>query len=245
VALGGLRPEQLPVAEQLLRGGIPAVRRAIEEQNARARAEDRAEISPEPLLAMAEELLPSMTLAAWKDRAVSMRNAGRDAPLREMRSIVSGASAVTLDDEARELLTSLRESLESRVTALRETWLGRINHALDAGRVTDAIRISSRSPEPSAKLPGDLAVRLASAAGTAMSEDLPEGQWSELLLAVVGSPVRRNVKPVGLPRDASEELRREARRAAGSVPELARLLGLPIPPPPGPRRPAAAGARRS
>ncbi|MGA2521376.1 MAG: hypothetical protein ABSG81_11240, partial [Acidimicrobiales bacterium] len=38
-ALAELRPEQLPVAEQLLRGGIPAVRHAIEEQNARARSE--------------------------------------------------------------------------------------------------------------------------------------------------------------------------------------------------------------
>ena len=36
-ALATLRPEQLPVAEQLLRGGIPALRRAIDEQNARAR----------------------------------------------------------------------------------------------------------------------------------------------------------------------------------------------------------------
>ena len=47
-ALAALRPEQIPVAEQLLRGGIPAVRNAIEEQNARARAEGRAEVSPEP-----------------------------------------------------------------------------------------------------------------------------------------------------------------------------------------------------
>ena len=53
-ALAELKPEQLPVAEQLLRGGIPAVRQAIEEQNARARAEHRTEVTPGPLLAMAE-----------------------------------------------------------------------------------------------------------------------------------------------------------------------------------------------
>ena len=57
-ALATLRPEQLPVAEQLLRGGIPAVRHAIEEQNGRARAEGRPEVTPGPLLALAEELLP-------------------------------------------------------------------------------------------------------------------------------------------------------------------------------------------
>jgi hypothetical protein len=45
-ALATLRPEQLPVAEQLLRGGIPAVRQAIEEQNGRARAEGRPADAP-------------------------------------------------------------------------------------------------------------------------------------------------------------------------------------------------------
>jgi hypothetical protein len=243
-SLAALRPEQLPVAEQLLRGGIPALRRAIDEQNTRAREEGRAEVPPEPLLAMAEELLPVMNLAAWKDRAVAVRTAGRDAPIREVRSVVSGASAVNLDDEARALLSFLRESLESRVTALREAWLGRINNSLKAGRVADALRTSARPPEPGARLPGELAVRLAEAASASMSPDLAQEGWAELLDAVIDSPVRRNVKPLGLPADASEDLMGAARRAAGYVPGLARLLGLPIPPPPGPRRPAVSAARR-
>ena len=243
-ALAELRPEQLPVAEQLLRGGIPAVRSAIEEQNARARAEGRAEVSPDALLAMAEELLPRMTLAGWKDRAVAARNAGKDAPLREVRSVVASASTVNLDDEGREMMTTLRDSLQTRVTALRDGWLARIAAALDAGRVADALRVSARPPEPAARVPADVAVRLAEAAGTAMSSEVGETEWKALLDAVVDSPVRRTVKPTGLPRDASDELRASARRAAGQVPELARLLGLPIPPPPGPRRrPTASGAR--
>ena len=242
-ALAGLRPEQLPVAEQLLRGGLPAVRRAIEEQNARARSEDRAEVSPEPLLAMAEELLPAMSLAAWKDRALAVRNAGRDAPLRETRSVVSGSSVVTLDDEARALVAALRESLETRITALRDSWLGRITTALDGNRLADALRVSSRPPEPSARLPAGLAVRLAASASAAMSAELSEDRWSDLLGAVVESPVRRTVKPAGIPAEAGEDLLLAARRAAGLVPELARLLGLPIPPPPGPRRTAAVGRR--
>jgi hypothetical protein len=244
-ALAELRPEQLPVAEQLLRGGIPAVRGAIEEQNARARAEGRAEVSADPLLTMAEELLPRMNLASWKDRAVAARNAGKDAPLREVRSVVASASTVTLDDEGREMVGTLRDALQNRVTALRDTWLARIVAALDAGRVVDALRVSARPPEPAARVPAELAVRLAEAAGTAMAPDLDEAQWKALLDAVVDSPVRRNVKPAGLPDPAGEELRAAARRAAGQVPELARLLGLPIPPPPGPRRPTPSGARRA
>ncbi|HZM53912.1 MAG TPA: hypothetical protein VFC03_02680, partial [Acidimicrobiales bacterium] len=98
-ALATLRPEQIPVAEQLLRGGIPAVRQAIEEQNTRARAEGRPEVTPGPLLALAEELRPLITLATWKDRASVARTAGKDIPLRELRSIVASASTVTLDEE--------------------------------------------------------------------------------------------------------------------------------------------------
>jgi hypothetical protein len=242
-ALGELRPEQLPVAEQLLRGGIPAVRNAIEEQNARARAEGRAEVAPDALLTLAEELLPRMNLAAWKDRAVAARNAGKDAPLREVRSVVASASTVTLDDEGREMVGALRDALQSRVTALRDAWLARIVTALDAGRVADALRVSARPPEPAARVPAELAVRLADEAGKAMAPGLAEAEWKTLLEAVVDSPVRRTVKPAGLPDPAGEELRSSARRAAGLVPELAKLLGLPIPPPPGPRRPTPSGAR--
>ena len=242
-ALAALRPEQLPVAEQLLRGGIPAVRQAIEEQNTRARSEGRAEVSPEPLLAMAEELLPRMNLAAWKDRAVAARAAGKDAPLREVRSVVTAASTVTLDDEGRELVTTLRDSLQTRVAALRDAWLARIVAALDEGRVADALRVSSRAPEPTARVPAELAVRLSEAAGRTLGPDLAPDAWLDLLEAVVGSPVRRTVKPAGLPGEPGEALLAAARRAAGAVPEVARLLGLPIPPPPGPRRPSASGVR--
>jgi hypothetical protein len=243
-ALADLRPEQLPVAEQLLRGGIPALRAAIEEQNARARAEGRQQVPAEPLLAMAEELLPKLNLATWKDRATAVRDAGREAPLREVRSVVAGASAVALDDEGRALLDTLRRSLDERVKALREGWWGRITGALDGARVDEALRVASRPPEPAARLPAELAVRLAAEASAAMSPETPEERWLALLEAVVASPVRRSVKPSGLPRPPGEQLLQAARRAAGSVPELARLLGLPIPPPPGPRRPAAAGTRR-
>ena len=242
-ALAELRPEELPVAEQLLRGGIPAVRQAIADQNTRARAEGRAEVSADPLLAMAEQLLPRMNLASWKDRAVAARNAGKDAPLREVRSVVTAASTVTLNDEGRELVAALRASLESRVTALREAWLGRITGALEAGRVPDALRVSARPPEPTARVPADLAKRLSEAAGNAMAPDVEETEWRALLAAASESPVRRTVRPLGLPPGAGTDLLNEARRAAGLIPELARLLGLPIPPPPGPRRPTAPAAR--
>ncbi len=239
-ALAELKPEQLPVAEQLLRGGIPAVRQAIEEQNARSRAEDRPEVTPGPLLAMAEQLLPAINLANWKDRASVARNAGKDVPLRELRSIVASASTVTLDDEGSAMATALRTSLNERVTALRDRWVERITSSLDEGRVIDALRASIRPPEPATRLSSELAVRLADSAGASMSADTPADQWLAILEVVVDSPVRRTVKPLGLPTDADEALLAAARKASGYVPELARLMGIPIPPPPGPRRPVPA-----
>jgi hypothetical protein len=247
-ALATLKPEQLPVAEQLLRGGIPAVRQAIDEQNTRAKSEGRPEVTPGPLLALAEELLPVVTLANWKDRASVARSGGKDVPLRELRSIVASASTVTLDDEGREFLTALRTSLDERVTALRERWVERITVALDEGRVTDAVRTSIRPPEPATRLSAELAVRLAEAAGQAMNAETAPADWLALLEVVVDAPVRRNVKPAGIPTGADETLLAAARQASGYVPELAKLLGIPIPPPPGPRRPVSArptSARRS
>ena len=73
-----------------------------------------------------------------------------------------------------------------------------------------------------------------------MTPDTPPADWLALLEVVVECPVRRTVKPAGLPTGADEALLAEARKAAGLVPELARLLGIPIPPPPGPRRPVPA-----
>ena len=239
-ALADLKPEELPVAEQLIRGGIPGVRQAIEEQNARARDDGRPEVTPAPLLAMAERLLPVVNLATWKDRASVARNAGREVSLRELRSIVAATSTLTLDDEGRKMADELRSTLDQRVTALRDGWVNRITSALDAGKVLDAVRASVRPPEPAARLSGELAVRLSSAAGEAMAPTTSPEEWLAMLQVVIDSPVRRTVKPAGLPEGADESLLAAARKAAGYVPELARLLGIPIPPPPGPRRPVAA-----
>lgn len=239
-ALADLRPEQIPVAEQLIKGGIPSVRQAIQEQNTRAKAEGRPEVTEAPLMAMAEELRPIINLATWKDRASVARSSGKDTPLRELRSIVASASTVTLDEEGTEMVTSLRTSLTERVTALRERWVERITTSLDEGRVVDAVRASIRPPEPATRLSAELAVRLSDAAGQAMTSELPPQEWLALLEVVVECPVRRTVKPAGIPTDADEALFTEARKAAGYVPELARLMGIPIPPPPGPRRPVPA-----
>ncbi|HEY1832261.1 MAG TPA: hypothetical protein VGG38_18645 [Acidimicrobiales bacterium] len=228
-----LRPEQIPVAEQLLRGGLPAVRQAIEAQNQAARVAGKPGASNDALLAMAEELLPGVKLADWKDRASVAQTQGKEYRLRELRAVVAASRTVILDDDGRAMAKALQESLAERTTALRDEWLARITNALNDGRVLQAVEASIRPPEPGARCPADLAVRLAASAGEAMTAELTPEDWLKLLDAVVASPVRRTVKPTGIPND--EVAQQAARHASGSVPALAKLLGLRIPPPP-PRR---------
>jgi hypothetical protein len=231
--LAALRPEQIPVAEQLLRGGLQAVRQAIETQNSAAKAAGKPPVATDALLAIADELLPAVRLADWKDRASVAQTAGKDYRLRELRAVVAASRTVNLDEEGRALAKTLQESLEQRTTALREEWLARITNALNDGRIQQAVEASIRPPEPGTRCPAELAVRLAAAAGEAMTADLAPEDWMRLLDAVVASPVRRTVKPLGIPDD--EVAKQAARNAAGAVPALAKLLGLRIPPPP-PRR---------
>jgi hypothetical protein len=231
--LAGLRPEQIPVAEQLLRGGLQAVRQAIDAQNAASKASGKPPAASDAILAIAEELLPTVRLADWKDRAAVAQTAGKEYRLRELRAVVAASRTLTLDEEGRAMAKALQESLEQRSAALREEWLARINNALKDGRVQQALEASIRPPEPGTRCPAELAVRLAAAASEAMTAELPPEEWMGLLDTVVASPVRRTVKPAGIPAD--EVAQQAARHAAGSVPALAKLLGLRIPPPP-PRR---------
>ncbi len=231
--LAALRPEQIPVAEQLLRGGLQAVRQAIEAQNTSNKAAGKPPVAADALLAMADELLPVVRLADWKDRASIAQTTGKDYRLRELRAVVAASRTVNLDEEGRAMAKALQESLDQRTTALREEWLARITNALNDGRIQQAVEASIRPPEPGTRCPAELAVRLAAAAGEAMTADLTPEDWMRLLDAVVASPVRRTVKPTGIPAD--EVAKQAARNAAGAVPALAKLLGLRIPPPP-PRR---------
>ena len=151
--------------------------------------------------------------------------------LRDLRSVVTG-SDVARDEETRALATTLREALEARVTRMHDEWAGEITTLLDEGRVVRAVRLSSRPPEPSARLPVELAGRLAEAAGQAMNPESSSDLWASLLDAVAASPIRRSVVPAGLPENASPDLRKATHQQSGNIPALAKLLGVSIPPPP-------------
>lgn len=241
--LATLGPEQLPIAEQLLRGGIPSVRQAIEEQNRAALAQGRPTVAPETILSIAENLLPLTTLAAWKDRAAAVQQAGPSVRLRDLRPVVTAARTTTLDEEARGVLRELQSLLHVKTEELRAKWVEQLESLLSRNEAVEALLVASRPPDQSTRLTAALATALAEAASRALSPELTATAWIAVLDAVVASPVRRSVQPAGIPEAA--EARAAAVRAAGHVPALAKLLGMPVPPPPPQRRPALSGRRSS
>ena len=232
--MASLPPEEQAVAEQVLRGGIPAVRTAIHLEREKAEAEGRPVPDADALLALAEQLLPRLKTAEWHDRAEAALKAGSEIALRDLRSVVAGADAAR-DEQTRALAGELRAALDARVEGLRTEWVNDLTRHLEEGRVVRALQLAGRPPDPQTRLPAELADRAAQAASAALNPETPPDRWMALMEAVAASPLRREVTPVGLPAEPGPDLLRAAQQQSGRIPALASMLGVSIPPPPGPR----------
>lgn len=230
--LDTLPVEQRPVAEQLFRGGIPAVRQAIIDQNAQLKASGQNEVPAGPLLAMAEDLLPKTRQAEWLDRAAAALDVADEIPLRDLRAVVTQADGVAKDDASREMSAKLREALNRRVEGERTSWVNDIVASLDDSKLVRAVRLSGRLPDPGAKIPAELLARLIADTNAGLSADTPQDRWAALIEAAADAPFRRDVVPAGLPANANESVLATAAQASNRIPSLLKLLGLTIPPPP-------------
>jgi hypothetical protein len=239
-----LPAEQQPVAEQVLLGGIPAVRQAIDKQNEQARTEGRPEVSGEELVALAEKLAPKLRVAEWRDRAEAALADLDELDLRDLRSVVVASDANARDDESRALATQLREGLTRRVEAAQTEWLAEITTALDEGRVVRALRLSSRPPKAGAPFPPDLATRLAEAAEASLTLDAAPDRWAHVLDALSFSPVRLRVQPKEVPAEPGPALREAVQKVAARLPDLAARFGVTAAPAPAKARGGRSGARR-
>ena len=227
-----LPSEQRPVAEQVAAGGMPAVRRALAAEQSAALTAGRPAVGGEAIIALAEQLLSPVRQAVWLDRAEAVVAQLETISLRELRATVLGAAP--RDEHGRELLGTIREALKVRLAKLRAGWEGDIARALDEGRVLHALRLSARPPDPGARIPSSLVAPLSEGAGAALTATSSVDRWLALLEAAAASPVRRSIKPAGLPEDPTGAVRHTATLVAGRIPALAPLLGLPMPPPPRP-----------
>ena len=257
--LDSLSDEERVVAEQLMRGGIAAVRKEIETQNVRASEDGAEEIKAKPLLALAERLAPKVRAAEWRDRAEAALAEVEEVDLRDLRSVVVAGEDAVRDAESRELAERLREALAARVESEHQKWLNELTATLADGRVVRALRLSSRPPKAGVPLPRELAERLTEAANSALGGEVGQQRLGVVIDAVAYSPVRTTAVLVEVPAKPSEELLETVRKVADRVPHIAEKLGLdpsvrpkrkrpprrPKPPPKGEPKPAAAEAGAS
>jgi hypothetical protein len=238
--LASLPPEQVPVAEQLLAGGVPAVRQAIVTQNTALKAEGKPEVPSKSLIALAEQMLPQVRAAEWRDRAEAALADVDEIDLRDLRSVV-GADDAARDEESRALAAQLREALTARVEKEHAEWLAEIGTALDESRVVRALRLSTRPPKAGARFPAALATRLAESAGASLHAQATPDRWIAVLEAIAFSPVRSSVLAASVPSPVPDELKTAITRSAGALPQIAAQFGIEPPAvtgPPKPRRPA-------
>ena len=224
--LAELPVEQRPVAEQLLRGGLPAVRTAIAEQNAQAAASGQPEVPAGPLLTMAERLHPRLRDAEWADRAEAAARIIDEVDLRDLRSVVVAGETSARDEAGRTLLRTLKEGLERRLLEDQHQWVSDMAADVGAGRFVRALRLSSRPPKAGMAVPKEVADRLATSVSEGLNERTNQELWAAALDALAVSPIRSQVTIASRPAEPSADLLEAVRRVADQLPQIAALFGV-------------------
>ena len=230
-ALEALPDDQRPLAEEVLRGGVPGVRKAIGRMNQKAKAEGLPPIKADPLVALAERIAPKLKAAEWHDRADAASAGIDEIDLRDLRSVIVAADRAARTEETRALAESLRTGLAARVEAEHRQWLDELAATMADGRTVRALRLSSRPPKAGSPLPLDMAERLAKSAAESLKPEESQARWAAVVDAVAFSPVRTQVTPDGIPERPGEPLLTAVRKVADRVPQIAALFGIEPEPP--------------
>src|SRR3954451_6710323 len=246
--LADLPEEQRPVAERALQGGLPAVRQAVNEQNARLKAEGKPEVPAAGLLSMAEGLLPRLRVAEWLDRADAAKADIDELDLRDLRSVVAAGEdpMVARDESTREIANELKAALVSKQESELRLWFEDIDAAISVGRVIRALKLSSQPPKAGVRFPSDLALKLATATTANLTAEALPDRWVAVLEAAAFSPVRAQVMPTAKPTQVTDELLATVKRVSSLLPQIAALFEIEVtqrsvaPKPLRPTRPATA-----
>lgn len=219
--------EQRPIAEQMLEGGLPSVREALEAQNAAAAGAGKPPAPVAGVMALAERLAPDMKTAEWRDKAEAAMAEADVLDLRDLRPVVTASATHARTDETRDLAERLRKKVSSRIDRDHETWLAELRKAITEGRIIRALRQSARPVKVGSPIPEDVAKSLVEAANKAFEPDAEPDRWTAVLDAVAFSPVRQFVVPEELPEEASDkEIQRAVRKLSNRVPQIAALFGI-------------------
>jgi hypothetical protein len=229
--LAELPEAQRAVAERALQGGIPAVRQAVNEQNAQLKAAGKEEIPAAGLIQMAEQLLPKLRVAEWLDRATAAKADLDELALPDLRSVVASSDdpVVARDESTRALAAELKQALVTKQEREMSLWIEDIEAALGVGRVVRALKLSSQPPKAGVRFPAELAQRLADASTAALAADALPDRWSAVLEAAAFAPVRSLIKPAAVPAQVNDELSATVKRLGPALPQIAALFGVEVP----------------
>lgn len=232
--LNQLPAEQRPLAEIVLRGGVPLVRETLDKQRRAAETEGIPSVKAEPVIDVAEKLAPHARLAEWQDRADAAIAQSDTVDLRDLRSVVVAADGVARHEQTRETAERLRAALTARVESEHRAWLGEVNELVVAGRAVAALRLSSRPPKAGIPLPPPLAASLAELATAQLLPDTHTDRYCAVLEAVALSPVRTQVNPTAVPPNVAPALAETVGRLGDRIPQIAATFGIePVPQPAG------------
>ena len=159
--LASIAEDRRPIAEVALQG-MAAVRKRLKEENTRISEAGGTPMPEASVLKMAEEMLPRLRVAEWRDRADAALRQLDNLDLRDLRSVVAAADdpIVTRDSSTRELADRLRVALRDRQEQELQLWFGDVDAALAVGRVVRALRLSSQPPKAGVVFPLAIATRL-------------------------------------------------------------------------------------
>jgi hypothetical protein len=238
-----LPAEQRPLAELVLRGGVPLVRETLDVQRKAAQAQGIPAVTPGPVIDVAEKLAPHARLAEWQDRAEAALAQANEVDLRDLRSVVVAADGVARHEQTRETAEQLRVALATRVEREHRTWLEELAGLVDEGRAVAALRLSSRPPKAGIPLPPPLATKLSDLVVAQLTPDTPTDRYAAVLDALAFSPVRAQPVPAELPGSPSPALLEAVKRLGDRIPQIAAAFGVE-PAPPQRRGPARGAAGR-
>ncbi len=196
-------------------------------------AEGKDAVDSAPILTLADDLMPKIAAAEWRDFAEAAIGSANEIALRDLRSVVAKAGSSTRDDETRLLAAQLREALDARVEAMKANWVKELTAAIKEGRLVRALKISGQPPEPGSRFPEELATELAAQASAALSEDTMPDRWQLVAEAVATSSVRRVVTPASPPKEVTDTLKAAITKIASRVPAIATSIGIEVPAAPG------------
>jgi hypothetical protein len=228
--LSSLPEEQRAVAELALQG-MAAVRQRLREDNARSKAAGKPEMPEATVLKMAEDLLPQLRVADWRDRAEAAQRQLAHLDLRDLRSVVAASEdpLVVRDESTRALAAELKTALGVKQEEELNLWLADVEAAVDVGRVVRALRLSAMPPKAGVPFPTLLGGKLGSATNAALTADDPPDRWIAVLEAAAFSPIRTLVTPAAAPAQSSPELVATVTRLGPLLPQVAVLFGIEVP----------------